>query len=212
MPPASVMKFFEFNGCELKTERGNRVFPVSDRSFDVSGALERRMRQLGVRWIRDRAVRLSLEEGAVTGVTGEEGEYAAVKAMAEARREARLALMTHHKRIKDHYQQPWNLRNHSIFLQFFTDLADYIEKTPESEKDTDGYEYKEILPGAKLTKEAQVENTGYYDQYIRAIVTISDADDADGSWKNITALSIKFTDFLFPASCSGHTEPGRHRP
>lgn len=50
------------------------------------------------------------------------------------------------------------------------------EKTPESDKDTDGYEYKEILPGAKLTKEAHVENTGYYSQYIRAIVTISDAN------------------------------------
>ena len=50
------------------------------------------------------------------------------------------------------------------------------EKTPESDKDTDGYEYKEIVPGAKLTKEAHVENTGYYSQYIRAIVTISDAN------------------------------------
>lgn len=50
------------------------------------------------------------------------------------------------------------------------------EKTPESDKDTDGYEYKEILPGAKLIKEAHVENTGYYSQYIRAIVTISDAN------------------------------------
>jgi predicted ribosomally synthesized peptide with SipW-like signal peptide len=50
------------------------------------------------------------------------------------------------------------------------------EKTPESDKDTDGYTYNEILPGAKLTKEAHVENTGYYSQYIRAIVTISDAE------------------------------------
>ena len=50
------------------------------------------------------------------------------------------------------------------------------EKTPESDKDTDGYEYKEILPGAKLTKEPHIENTGYYSQYIRAIVTISDAE------------------------------------
>ena len=50
------------------------------------------------------------------------------------------------------------------------------EKTPESDKDTDGYEYKEILPGAKLTKEPHIENTGYYSQYIRAIVTISDAN------------------------------------
>lgn len=50
------------------------------------------------------------------------------------------------------------------------------EKTPESDKDTDGYTYNEILPGAKLTKEPHIENTGYYSQYIRAIVTISDAN------------------------------------
>ena len=50
------------------------------------------------------------------------------------------------------------------------------EKTPDSNEDTDGYEYTEILPGTVLTKEPHVENTGYYSQYIRAIVTISDAE------------------------------------
>ena len=49
------------------------------------------------------------------------------------------------------------------------------EKTPDSNEDTDGYEYTEILPGTVLTKEPHVENTGYYSQYIRAVVTISDA-------------------------------------
>lgn len=39
----SVMKFFEEAGCRLKTERGNRVFPVSDHSSDVIAALNRRM-------------------------------------------------------------------------------------------------------------------------------------------------------------------------
>ncbi len=37
----SVMDFFEANGCHLKTERGNRVFPVSDKSRDVLEALKR---------------------------------------------------------------------------------------------------------------------------------------------------------------------------
>ena len=40
-----AMAFFEELGVPLKTERGNRVFPQSDRSFDVSGALERRLRR-----------------------------------------------------------------------------------------------------------------------------------------------------------------------
>jgi predicted Rossmann fold flavoprotein len=50
---------------------------VSDRSFDISGALERRMKQLGVRWIRDRAEELILQDGAVTGAVGARGEYQA---------------------------------------------------------------------------------------------------------------------------------------
>lgn len=35
-----VMQFFEQNGLELKTERGNRVFPASDHSSDVIKTLE----------------------------------------------------------------------------------------------------------------------------------------------------------------------------
>ena len=47
-PPASVMDFFEKNGCELKTERGNRVFPQSDKAVSVLECLQSRMRRLGV--------------------------------------------------------------------------------------------------------------------------------------------------------------------
>ena len=47
--PAETMAFFESIGVPLKTERGNRVFPVSDRSFDISAALERELRRLKVR-------------------------------------------------------------------------------------------------------------------------------------------------------------------
>lgn len=39
----SVMNFFEEAGCRLKTERGDRVFPVSDHSSDVIAALNRRL-------------------------------------------------------------------------------------------------------------------------------------------------------------------------
>ena len=72
-----TMAFFERIGVPLKVERGNRVFPVSDRSFDISGALERRMRTLGVRWVRDRALSLSLGDGCIAGAAGEKGEYPA---------------------------------------------------------------------------------------------------------------------------------------
>ena len=72
-----TMRFFEGIGVPLKVERGNRVFPVSDRSFDVSGALERRMRTLGVRWLRDRARSLVIEDGVAVGAEGERDSYRA---------------------------------------------------------------------------------------------------------------------------------------
>ncbi|MEY8265716.1 NAD(P)/FAD-dependent oxidoreductase [Lachnospiraceae bacterium 64-25] len=43
MDNRTVMAFFENAGCRLKVERGERVFPVSDHSSDVIGALNRRM-------------------------------------------------------------------------------------------------------------------------------------------------------------------------
>ena len=70
-----TMAFFEGLGVPLKTERGNRVFPVSDCAFDVSGALKRRLERLGVRWVHDRAVSVLTADGAVQAVMGEKGEY-----------------------------------------------------------------------------------------------------------------------------------------
>lgn len=64
--------------------------------------------------------------------------------------------------------------------------VDVWEKTPAEEKDQDGHDYGDIQPGDLLLKEAHVENTGYYDQYIRVTVTISDAQ----AW--IAALGADF--------------------
>lgn len=61
---------------------------------------------------------------------------------------------------------------------------DVWENTPDGDKDQDGYEYKDILPGDVLKKEVNVENTGYYDQYVRVTVTVSDAQ----AWMN--ALNV----------------------
>ena len=74
-----VMEFFEKAGMPVKTERGNRVFPVSDRAFDVSGALEKRMRQLGVRLVRDRAEALLIHDGSLRGVRTAGGDLEAAK-------------------------------------------------------------------------------------------------------------------------------------
>ena len=45
----AVMAFFENNGCLLKVERGNRVFPVSDHASDITKALADKMNSLGVK-------------------------------------------------------------------------------------------------------------------------------------------------------------------
>ncbi len=72
---ADVISFFEAQGVPMKTERGNRVFPVSDRAFDISGTLEKYMKQLGIRIIRDRAQTLIVDHGMLGGVQGERGNY-----------------------------------------------------------------------------------------------------------------------------------------
>ena len=70
-PPSEVMAFFEDLGVPLKTERGNRVFPVSDRAGDVADALIAAVEGKG-NVLRLRAREILTSEGAVTGVRGGE--------------------------------------------------------------------------------------------------------------------------------------------
>lgn len=67
-PPAAVMEYFETLGVPLKTERGGRVFPCSDRAADVIDALFFALKKAGVTLLRDRATALEIQEGRVTGV------------------------------------------------------------------------------------------------------------------------------------------------
>lgn len=73
--PEDTMAFFESLGVELKTERGNRVFPVSDKSSSIVGALVNAARDAGVRIVNDNAVELIIDGNAVKGVKGEKGSY-----------------------------------------------------------------------------------------------------------------------------------------
>ena len=74
--PQDAMACFEGLGVPLKTERGNRVFPVSDRAMDIADALVRFARQGGVQITQGTADGLLLRDGAVTGVhTGAGEEY-----------------------------------------------------------------------------------------------------------------------------------------
>ncbi|MBE6958614.1 MAG: NAD(P)/FAD-dependent oxidoreductase [Ruminococcaceae bacterium] len=79
MPPASVMKFFEFNGCSLKTERGNRVFPVSDKSVSVLNCLCDAMRRAFVSVKNARVREIVTQDGVVTGVKTDYEYYQAPK-------------------------------------------------------------------------------------------------------------------------------------
>lgn len=75
--PRDVMDFFETNGCPLKTERGGRVFPVSDRSISVLDALQKALRQAGVAVEEAAAKKILTENGAVTGVQTNKGNIPA---------------------------------------------------------------------------------------------------------------------------------------
>lgn len=66
-----VMAFFEAQGCPLKTERGERVFPVSDRSQSILEALQRALSRTGVTVKTARAKRIVTENGGVSGVQTE---------------------------------------------------------------------------------------------------------------------------------------------
>ncbi len=80
--PADTMSFFEDLGVKLKTERGNRVFPVSDRAADIVDALFFELRRQGVEVRRDRVVRLSTRDGRLASVgTESSGELNSCKAL-----------------------------------------------------------------------------------------------------------------------------------
>ncbi len=69
-----LMNFMENAGVSLKTERGNRVFPQSDKAADVTEALRRWLRQTGVRTVQKKADRLVVRDGKIAGVMfGEKG-------------------------------------------------------------------------------------------------------------------------------------------
>ena len=71
----AVMQLLEQAGCPLKTERGNRVFPVSDHSSDVIRALERLLQREGVKVHLHSSVKRVLEEdGQAVGLELSDGK------------------------------------------------------------------------------------------------------------------------------------------
>ncbi|MBC5786620.1 NAD(P)/FAD-dependent oxidoreductase [Clostridium sp. NSJ-27] len=63
-----AISFFESLGVPLKTERGNRVFPVSDRAGDIVSCLERYCKDCGVKLLHKRAKKVLTEKNKIVGV------------------------------------------------------------------------------------------------------------------------------------------------
>ncbi len=70
-PPKSTMDFFEKNGCPLKTERGNRVFPVSDQAGSILDCLKTQLDKSGVTVKTHRVTEILHDEQGITGVQTE---------------------------------------------------------------------------------------------------------------------------------------------
>ena len=66
--PADTMRFFEENGLPLKTERGHRVFPVSDKAADVVDTLLHTAKREGIQITFQRVDELLIKDGTVIGL------------------------------------------------------------------------------------------------------------------------------------------------
>lgn len=77
--PSQVMDFFESRGCPLKTERGNRVFPVSDKSQSVLDCLKNEIRRQRITVENAKVLEILTADGCVTGVKTKSGPYYAPK-------------------------------------------------------------------------------------------------------------------------------------
>ena len=72
-PPSMAMQFFEDAGCALKTERGSRVFPTTDRSQTVLETLQRELKGSGVIVRTARVLSIQTDEAGVVGVATNSG-------------------------------------------------------------------------------------------------------------------------------------------
>ncbi len=78
---ADCMAFFESLGVPLKTERGARVFPVSDQAFDIVDALDRFLKQNRVSRLTGEAAEILTENNCVCGVRLKDGKQIHAKAV-----------------------------------------------------------------------------------------------------------------------------------
>lgn len=72
--PQDTIDFFEQYGLKTKTERGNRVFPQSDKAMDVVDALHDFMTKAGCKLLHGTVKKIIINDGHAAGVVTEEGK------------------------------------------------------------------------------------------------------------------------------------------
>ena len=76
-PPSEFYKFLN-EKVPLKIERGNRVFPLSDKASDITACLEKYCKQAGVETkLNEKVLKINATNGKITGVTTDKSEYKA---------------------------------------------------------------------------------------------------------------------------------------
>lgn len=73
--PYDTINFFEERGLKLKTERGNRVFPVSDKAVDVVDTLKDYVDENGCKFVEDEALALIIKDSKIIGVKCKNDSY-----------------------------------------------------------------------------------------------------------------------------------------
>ena len=74
--PKDTIEFFESLGLTLKTERGNRVFPVSDKSSDVIKVLQNKLNELGVEVkLNETVTKINAVENRIISILTDKTEY-----------------------------------------------------------------------------------------------------------------------------------------
>ncbi len=76
----ACMDFFEKNGQKLKVERGERVFPISDKSSDILATFQRVLKKNDVSIkLNEKLVKINVVDNKVTSILTNKGEYKADK-------------------------------------------------------------------------------------------------------------------------------------
>ncbi len=68
-----TMSLFEELGVKLKTERGSRVFPISDSAKEITGALKTALKRAGVDILNEKVTEVLHSDSVVTGVLCQSG-------------------------------------------------------------------------------------------------------------------------------------------